>query len=443
MATESLAPVAAITNLILGIITIKMSNRGDTKNSHKRFSALLIGWTFIFLSLYHTAEALLEQYYYPIWPSSIDLGLYSYQGIVGADTLALILFGCDAVLNIIMLVMALHIPQDIGRGDLWNASIIGLIALYCIMMPPIIFLGGFKIAALQLVIWICVGILWMHTYIRGIILEHTTGDEKYRSISKSSAILLIIWLGWQMVWWLSAFTFLNNEWFVSVLASMSENPPTWWLVAINFGWTIGAFLIIVLFTGEVFRSVKKGMSPVTWIVFWIFFIGFINWIQDTLLLDAYYSCLEGTCEQSSSVFELINYLTSGVLIYLIKPLFLVYLMVQFKIIETASEENRNLMRIMILLILLIISSSIIELIQSLIPIPQMISGSILAIGVVFFIGWEEKITSKFIGTGNETDVESIKGDGFNESMLKNISILLSFIAVYVIIIATVFANAGV
>ena len=73
----------------------------------------------------------------------------------------------------------------------------------------------------------------------------------------------------------------------------------------------------------------------------------------------------------------------------------------------------------------------------------MISGSILAIGIVFFIGWEEKITSKFIGTGNETDVESIKGDGFNESMLKNISILLSFIAVYVIIIATVFANAGV
>ncbi|MBT5390733.1 MAG: hypothetical protein HOL22_00090 [Euryarchaeota archaeon] len=59
MAQESLAPVAAITNLILGIITILMSNRSDNQTSHKRFSALLIGWTFILLSIYNFAETLL------------------------------------------------------------------------------------------------------------------------------------------------------------------------------------------------------------------------------------------------------------------------------------------------------------------------------------------------------------------------------------------------
>ena len=170
----------------------------------------------------------------------------------------------------------------------------------------------------------------------------------------------------------------------------------------------------------------------------------MNWIQDYLLLDAYYSCIEGSCdEDSSEIFDLINYLTSGVLIYLIKPLFLVYLMVQFKIINIASEENRNLMRIMILLILLIISSSIIELIQSLVPIPQMISGTILAIGVVFFIGWEEKITSSFLSGGNEDDIQSITGDGFTDSMLRNTSVVFTFIAVYIFVVAVIFANAGV
>ena len=444
MVQESLAPVAAITNLILGIITIIMSNRDDSKNTHKRFSALLIGWTFIFLAIYHSVESIFDQYYGTVWVTAIDLGLYTYQDITGADILALTLMGADTALNILMLIMALHIPKDVGQGRVWNASILGLIALYCIVVPPLTFIGGIKLMALQEFVWVTVGVIWIHTYIRGIVLEYKTNDESYRSLSKASVILLVIWLGWQMVWWLSAFSFLNNEWFVSVLSNQPENPPLWWLISVNFGWSIGAIAISVLFIGEVFRSVKRGTSVESWIVFAIFFIGFMNWIQDYLLLDAYYSCIEGSCDEGSSeIFDLINYLTSGVLIYLIKPLFLVYLMVQFKIINIASEENRNLMRIMILLILLIISSSIIELIQSLVPIPQMISGTILAIGVVFFIGWEEKITSSFLSGGNEDDIQSITGDGFTDSMLRNTSVVFSFIAVYIFVVAVIFANAGV
>ncbi len=246
-----------------------------------------------------------------------------------------------------------------------------------------------------------------------------------------------------MIWWLSAFSFLNNEWFVSVLTQLEEAPSNLWLTAVNLGWSIGAITICALLAGETFRTSKRGLSPISLIVFIVFFLGFANWIQDTLLLDAYYSCIEGNCSNESSIFELVNYLTSGVLIYLIKPLLFVYLMVQFHIIDTSSEENRNLTRIMILLILLIISSSVIELIQSLIPIPQMISGSILAIGVVFFIGWEEKITESFIGTTDNPDVDSIRGDGFNDQMLRNTSLLMSLIVLYIVVLAVIFANAGV
>ena len=443
MAQESLAPVAAITNLILGIITIIMSNRGENQTSHKRFSALLIGWTFILLSIYNFAETLLDQYYSFVSPTAIDFGLVSLSGMTGRDTLVLIQFGTDAALNIIMLVMALHIPKDMGTGSSWNSMVILVITLYCIIIPALIFLGGFEFAAFQQLLWVVVGIYWTHRYIRGIIGEHKTGEEQYRSESKASAVLLLIWLGWQMIWWLSAFSFLNNEWFVSVLAQLDEAPTTLWLAAVNIGWSIGAVTICALLAGEAFRTSKRGLSPISIIVFVVFFLGFANWIQDKLLLDAYYSCLEGNCAPESSIFELVNYLTSGVLIYLLKPLLFVYLMVQFQIIDTSSEKNRNLTRIMILLILLIISSSIIELIQSLIPIPQMISGSILAIGIVFFIGWEEKITEGFIGNANIADIDSIQGDGFNDQMLRNTSLLMSFIILYIVALAVIFANAGV
>ena len=442
MAQESLAPVAAITNLILGIITIAMSNRGEQRSSHKRFTALLIGWSFMFLSLYYIAETLLDQYFISPFPTGFDLGLVDYEGVVARDVLDLIQYGANSVLNIIMLVMALHIPKDFGRGSYWNAIVISIIAVYCIVVPPLIFLGGMRLAASQLIIWVVVGLIWTHHYLRGIILEHKTGDESYRSESKASAILLLIWLGWQMIWWLSAFTFLNNEWFVSVLSQLETAPSVLWLISVNLGWTIGAITVCSLFAGEVFRTTQRGLTGVSALVFVVFFLGFANWIQDSLLLDAYYSCLEGNCKPESEVFALVNYLTSGVLIYLLKPLLFVYLLVQFQIVDTSSEDNRNLMRVMILLILLIISSSIIELIQSLIPIPQMISGSLLAIGVVFFIGWEEKITESFIGKSKKSDVDSIAGDDFRPNLLRNTSIFMSLIAVYLVVIALIFANAG-
>ncbi len=53
-------------------------------------------------------------------------------------------------------------------------------------------------------------------------------------------------------------------------------------------------------------------------------------------------------------------------------------------------------RIMVLLMLLIVTSSIIELIQTVLPIPQMITSALFAAAVVVFIGWEEKITNSMI-----------------------------------------------
>ena len=127
---------------------------------------------------------------------------------------------------------------------------------------------------------------------------------------------------------------------------------------------------------------------------------------------------------------------------MIKPLLFVYLMVQFKLIDTSSEKNRNLMRMMVILVLLIVSSSLIELVQSLIPIPQMVTGTLLAIGVVFFVGWEEKITSKFVNQGNLDDLESIKGGGFNESMLRNTSFLMMFLIFYIVVVSMILAATG-
>ena len=73
-----------------------------------------------------------------------------------------------------------------------------------------------------------------------------------------------------------------------------------------------------------------------------------------------------------------------------------YILLNFNIIETKSGENRWLTRIIVIMMLLIVSSVVLELVQSFLPIPEMVSAAILAILVAIFIGWEEKIVNRLI-----------------------------------------------
>ena len=96
---------------------------------------------------------------------------------------------------------------------------------------------------------------------------------------------------------------------------------------------------------------------------------------------------------------------------------------------------------MILLLILIVSSSFIELVQSLIPIPQMVTASLLAIAVAFFIGWEEKITGWFVQ--ESVDGETVTGDTLLPQSLSKFTVLMSVLLVYIISVSWLFANMGV
>ena len=95
--------------------------------------------------------------------------------------------------------------------------------------------------------------------------------------------------------------------------------------------------------------------------------------------------------------------TSEALVYLYTPILFMFILLHYDIVDTKREENRWLIRIIVILMLLIVSSTILELIQSFLPIPDMISSAALAIVVGIFIGWEERIVNSLID-----DSESIQ-----------------------------------
>jgi len=119
-------------------------------------------------------------------------------------------------------------------------------------------------------------------------------------------------------------------------------------------------------------------------------------IAHYMVLDVVRSCYEGTCQEFPEAFNIWYEFTSNSLLFLYTPIIFMYILLNFNIIETKSGENRWLTRIIVIMMLLIVSSVVLELVQSFLPIPEMVSAAILAILVAIFIGWEEKIVNRLI-----------------------------------------------
>ena len=171
MATESLAPVAAITDLILGIITIILANRSSNHNSHKRFTAILFGWTFILIGIYYLLVSIIELRYPDLvfgW-AAIQFGLFQPQGITMYDAIVFMMFGLQTGINILTLILAFHLPLDLASGSRWNSAVIGALGLYCFLVPTMVIFGGFSVNILQSIMIFSSALIWLTIYVLSLI----------------------------------------------------------------------------------------------------------------------------------------------------------------------------------------------------------------------------------------------------------------------------------
>jgi len=202
--------------------------------------------------------------------------------------------------------------------------------------------------------------------------------------------------GETMTYWLSQVLSINDLFFQrqSIQNGLSISGAAWG--GINTRLTLGATAMLVLFAGETWRSLKVGLSSFGVLTFVMFIIGFIAGLADVAVLDVVRSCYETQCEAFPAAYSIWYDFTSEALVYLYTPILFMFILLHYDIVDTKRDENRWLIRIIVILMLLIVSSTILELIQSFLPIPDMISSAALAIVVGIFIGWEERIVNSLI-----------------------------------------------
>ena len=88
--------------------------------------------------------------------------------------------------------------------------------------------------------------------------------------------------------------------------------------------------------------------------------------------------------------------------YLIQPLLLMYVLLNYNLVDTSEDGNGLFARAMVIVLVVIASSTLIEMIQSIIPVGEIITSAVLAIGIAAAIGWERRIMEKFLESKEST-----------------------------------------
>ena len=439
---QSMVPIAAVVDLVLGAATLSILARSPGASANKRIVGCILGWILVFLGLSYVMTSVLEFRYGALE----DFSAVNIEKVGGtfAFTAKTLLLSASYML---MILLPFFFPFRLINKD-WDLWF--LLAGVCIgtaTFTALHLMTDFKHFQVENFLFIPGYVILISMYIRFIITEIRDNDERLRKISFVVGLLLIGIHGETMTYWLSQVLSINDLFFQrqSIQSGLTISGAAWG--GINARLTLGATSMLVLFAGETWRSLKVGLSPFGVLTFIIFIIGFIAGLADVAVLDVVRSCYETQCEAFPVAYSIWYDFTSEALVYLYTPILFMFILLHYDIVDTKRDENRWLIRIIVILMLLIVSSTILELIQSFLPIPDMISSAALAIVVGIFIGWEERIVNSLIDDSasiRDTVPDFVRPEVDDRAASPRLfNLVFGGVTIFILVISLLFTGLGV
>ena len=385
---NALLPIATMIHLILGVMTIILVYRSEKANPSERLAALILGWILFILGVVFLFRTIID---YQFTNDIITTGGFADSFVrYGHGSSRIVYLSLFAVLPLIY-------PYPIFYNSSFARSSAVFIGVVTILLVPLWIVTNYEYAGLQHIFFLSPFLVWVGVYLRYLFSEIQGDRPEDRDVSAVAALLLIgVFAEW-LTYWLGIVLTQENHFTARWAVSTSElmEPTITSLLTSSMSQAIVAVTILTLFIGESWRTKRKGFSGVSIVIFTFFTIGILWFIFDYTQMGIIDSCVNTACEDLNTIYATWYVFTSEIIRFLVIPLILMYVILNFNLIETGNE-NVWFTRIMVLLMLLIVTSSVIELIQTVLPIPQMITSALFAAAVVVFIGWEEKITNGMI-----------------------------------------------
>jgi len=433
---ESMVPVAAIVYFLLGVTSLILLNRSKNRMWMDRLAGYMLSWALIFFGLRYAAV------------SVRDTSWWENMGITSQfDIFQYLFFSFSIAAFAIAAIFPFIYPYPVFQ----KSSTIKLVAptTFLVSLAIIIsmMLTEYKYVGFWQILLAPSFIILIPIYFRFLSEEMLEGDDTARRMSLAAGTMLIAFFGQQMTWWLAQLLSINDE-FVA-RSAIEAGVGSYSYVPNWIGYTIvnslATIAILSLAAGETWRANTKGINGFTIVIFLILGVGLISGIADYAVLDIVDSCMYTVCESFPESYNIWYKFTTEALLLLFAPLMVMYVLLHFDVIDSEAEQNQWMTRIIVILMLLIVSSTMIELLQSFLPVSSMISSAILAMVVAIFIGWEERIMNTLIGEGESiskklSSLNELHEPDISESEIQLFSKSMGVLTVIIVILCFLYSS---
>ena len=402
---NELLPVASVVHIALGVMALVLVHRSSEREWNERFAGLLISWMMVILGMQYVFSTLIDYRIEQLGTDTVSV-FFTYESIFyswmtyGQSALESAFYASIAILPLIY-------PYPlIQKKNVVKICTIFVLSVALVLVPIDIFTEFSFRGVKYMLIWSGY-IVWTPVYLRFLFGELLYEEEGARAVSSVTALLMLGAYGQSYIFWLQNLTGVSTvyfgRWVVEDFVAQSFLSSS--VSMVQLALTGGTFLVI--FLGESWRAMSRGFNTLNAVVSLVFVVGVLWYLLTLVNYGDAESCVLTACQAWDENFVDWYVFTFQVARFLGVPLIFMFILLNYNMVDSNAEGSKMITRIMVLLLLLVATSSLIEMIQIILPIPEMITSALFAGGVVVFIGWEERIMDQII-TETSSAAESVK-----------------------------------
>ena len=370
MAVDGLLAVGGILSLALGVsglILVKTQKLEVIWN--KRFAAQLLCWIFICKGVANSLRSI--GYETEFWRVVLYGGHFN-----------------DQIFGGLILLIALIFPVPILRTrKQFNIGVAVVLAYILLTIGAAVFMKVNTPLAAFTGLYLIPGFIWTLVYLKFRFMKGQEDNEEIQGVADVAVLLLVLMIGHILFRWVGMFAGSDYFYFMDLYGGNFANDYLW-----SQGLASALIFGLVILFGEIYQASQGRVRTTSYIVFAYMAIGVLSHIvfRNVELFGSGGGPFTGTeLEGLSSWQQIWSEITTTLHFTMMRPILGLYILFRYGLIRI-SEDNEQVGKATAIVLIVVATSALLEIVQSLIPLTEMLSAGILGIAIAFGIGWEER-----------------------------------------------------
>lgn len=367
MDEENLLFIGAILSIALGGLSLRLVRKNVNLPWNEAMAAHILCLMFITKGIQNAAFGYVNS------ESTGDIWQFWAQIAVSMDYIF------ESSIMAIALLYPVPMLRNMKQVKVGLGLVVGL-ALFRLVLDVVGL--NFSVFGLAGVFVFVVVLVWGTVYIKFRLMPAEKSNPSTQNIALVAGLFTTLVLGHVWMWWPGFILQSEYFYFLDPFGVFSSTVANYIWVA---GYAVGIAAGLTILFVEIHQAIKGNMNTLLYIISPYFVLGIIGFLIYSQGGGSGFGVRSG----SEGSVQLWATFTTSMHFTIIRPLIAMYILLRFSLIEI-NDETKPLAKTMSIVLIVVATSAILELIQSIIPINQMISAALLGIIIALGLGWEEK-----------------------------------------------------